>query len=91
MHPDVEVGVSFAVSNPFWGEEIAAAVVLKSGIKASDSLASDIRAHAATRLTQDFKVPRQVTIFPSRRTRWEMKFSARHKVNDAHLRECIRA
>ena len=39
-HPAVEVAVVFGVPNEFWGEEVAAAVVLKQGAAATkaDSL-----------------------------------------------------
>jgi acyl-CoA synthetase (AMP-forming)/AMP-acid ligase II len=61
-HPDVDIGVSFSVANPFWGEEIAAAVVLREGKAAADhaALERDIIAQARANLELQFKAPRQV-------------------------------
>ena len=59
-HPAVDIGVSFAISNPFWGEEIAAAVVVRDGVRGTDDLVRDIMRHARAQLGQDFKAPRQV-------------------------------
>ncbi|RUW22584.1 AMP-binding protein, partial [Mesorhizobium sp. M4B.F.Ca.ET.013.02.1.1] len=57
-HPAVVQVVTFAMPHDKLGEEVAAAVVLREGMSASES---DIRAHAATRLA-DFKVPRKILI-----------------------------
>jgi hypothetical protein len=57
-HPDVEIGVSFSVPNPFWGEEIAAVVVLRVGSKLV--IQKDIITHARQQLGYDFKTPKQV-------------------------------
>ena len=57
-HPAVAQVVTFAMPHDKLGEEVAAAVVLREGMSATES---DIRAHAATRLA-DFKVPRKVLI-----------------------------
>ncbi|TPM39932.1 acyl--CoA ligase [Mesorhizobium sp. B2-3-4] len=57
-HPAVAQVVTFAMPHDKLGEEVAAAVVLREGMSASEG---DIRAHAATRLA-DFKVPRKVLI-----------------------------
>ena len=55
-HPAVEQAVTFAVPNPTLGEEVAAAVVLRS-----DARAKELREFVATRLA-DFKVPSQIVI-----------------------------
>ncbi|MCA0013833.1 acyl--CoA ligase [Mesorhizobium sp. B292B1B] len=57
-HPAVAQVVTFAMPHDKLGEEVAAAVVLREGMSASES---DIRAYAAMRLA-DFKVPRKVLI-----------------------------
>jgi acyl-CoA synthetase (AMP-forming)/AMP-acid ligase II len=57
-HPAVAQVVTFAMPHEKLGEEVAAAVVLREGIAATES---DIRTYAATRLA-DFKVPRKVLI-----------------------------
>ncbi|WP_292132165.1 AMP-binding protein [Mesorhizobium sp.] len=57
-HPAVAQVVTFAMPHDKLGEEVAAAVVLREGMSATEG---DIRAHAATRLA-DFKVPRKVLI-----------------------------
>ncbi len=57
-HPDVVQAVAFAVPHDALGEEVAAAVVLRSGATATPR---DIRAHAAARVAP-FKVPRTVLI-----------------------------
>jgi acyl-CoA synthetase (AMP-forming)/AMP-acid ligase II len=57
-HPAVAQVVTFALPHPKLGEEVAAAIVLKDGVDASDT---DIRAFAAERMA-DFKVPRKVVI-----------------------------
>ena len=57
-HPDVAQAVAFAVPHDALGEEVAAAVVLRSGATATPR---DIRAHAAARVAP-FKVPRTVLI-----------------------------
>ncbi|QPC89763.1 acyl--CoA ligase [Mesorhizobium sp. INR15] len=57
-HPAVAQVVTFAMPHDKLGEEVAAAVVLREGMAASES---DIRTYAATRLA-DFKVPRKVLI-----------------------------
>ncbi|TIW59258.1 MAG: AMP-dependent synthetase, partial [Mesorhizobium sp.] len=57
-HPAVAQVVTFAMPHDKLGEEVAAAVVLREGMSASEG---DIRSHAATRLA-DFKVPRKILI-----------------------------
>ena len=57
-HPAVAQVVTFAMPHPKLGEEVAAAVVLKEGMEASES---DIREFAGQRLAA-FKVPRKVVI-----------------------------
>ncbi|CAN7414137.1 acyl--CoA ligase [Mesorhizobium amorphae] len=57
-HPAVAQVVTFAMPHDKLGEEVAAAVVLREGLSASEA---DIRSFAATRLA-DFKVPRKVLI-----------------------------
>ena len=55
-HPAVQQVVTFAVPHDRLGEDVAAAVVLREGVKADER---EIRAFAAERLA-DFKVPRRV-------------------------------
>ena len=55
-HPAVFQVVTFAMPDKKLGEEIAAAVVLREGIDATDQ---DIREFASTRLAK-FKVPRKI-------------------------------
>ncbi|AKI01908.1 acyl-CoA synthetase (AMP-forming)/AMP-acid ligase II [Hoeflea sp. IMCC20628] len=57
-HPAVAQVVTFALPHPKLGEEVAAAVVLREGMEATER---DIRDFAATRMA-DFKVPRKVLI-----------------------------
>ena len=57
-HPAVEQAVAFAVPHATLGEEIAAAVVLRSAAKAD---ARELRDFAATKLAE-FKLPRQILI-----------------------------
>jgi len=57
-HPLVEQAVTFPVKNEVLGEEVAAAVVVKSG---SDVTESELREFVFSRLAA-FKVPRQVLI-----------------------------
>src|SRR5262249_29582016 len=57
-HPAVAQAVTFAVPHTQLGEEIAAAVVLRQGARATER---DLRTFVATRLAA-FKVPRQVCI-----------------------------
>ncbi|RVD16756.1 AMP-dependent synthetase, partial [Mesorhizobium sp. M7A.F.Ca.ET.027.02.1.1] len=57
-HPAVAQVVTFAMPHDKLGEEVAAAVVLREGISATEG---DIRTYAATRLA-DFKVPRKILI-----------------------------
>ncbi|OSQ46590.1 acyl--CoA ligase [Marivita geojedonensis] len=57
-HPAIAQVVTFALPHPKLGEEVAAAVVLKDGVAATER---DIRDFAATRMA-DFKVPRKVII-----------------------------
>ncbi|MCZ8543800.1 acyl--CoA ligase [Mesorhizobium qingshengii] len=57
-HPAVAQVVTFAMPHDKLGEEVAAAVVLREGMTATEG---DIRSHAATRLA-DFKVPRKILI-----------------------------
>lgn len=57
-HPAVTQVVTFAMPHPKLGEEVAAAVVLKEGMSATES---EIRAFAGERIA-DFKVPRKIVI-----------------------------
>jgi acetyltransferase-like isoleucine patch superfamily enzyme/acyl carrier protein len=58
QHPAVAQVVAFAVPHPTLGEEVAAAVVLKTNASATES---EIRDFAAGQLA-DFKVPKQLLI-----------------------------
>ncbi len=58
QHPAVAQAVAFAVPHPTLGEDVAAAVVLKTHASATES---EIRTFAAGRLA-DFKVPKQLLI-----------------------------
>jgi len=55
-HPAVQQVVTFAMPHDKLGEDVAAAIVLREGVQASER---DIRDFAATRLA-DFKVPRKI-------------------------------
>ncbi|MCA8929685.1 MAG: AMP-binding protein [Alphaproteobacteria bacterium] len=57
-HPAIAQCVTFAMPHKSLGEEVAAAVVLREGMEATEQ---EIRAFAAERLA-DFKVPRKVLI-----------------------------
>jgi acyl-CoA synthetase (AMP-forming)/AMP-acid ligase II len=57
-HPAVAQVVTFAVKHDKLGEDVAAAVVLKEGMQATDR---ELRAFVAERLA-DFKVPRQLLV-----------------------------
>jgi acyl-CoA synthetase (AMP-forming)/AMP-acid ligase II len=57
-HPAIAQVVTFAMPHKSLGEEVAAAVVLREGMSATEQ---EIRAFAAERLA-DFKVPRKVLI-----------------------------
>jgi acyl-CoA synthetase (AMP-forming)/AMP-acid ligase II len=57
-HPAIAQVVTFALPHPKLGEEVAAAVVLKDGVEATER---EIRDFAASRMA-DFKVPRKVII-----------------------------
>jgi len=57
-HPAIAQCVTFALPHPKLGEEVAAAVVLKEGMQATER---EIRDFAAARVA-DFKVPRKVVI-----------------------------
>ncbi|HLM44255.1 MAG TPA: AMP-dependent synthetase, partial [Myxococcaceae bacterium] len=59
-HPAVQQVVTFAMPHPKLGEEIAAAVVLREGLSATER---ELRDFAATRLA-DFKVPRKIVFLP---------------------------
>ena len=56
-HPDVAQVVAFAVPHPKLGEEVGAAIVLKTG----DTTAADLKAFAKTRVAE-FKIPRHIVI-----------------------------
>lgn len=58
QHPGVSQAVAFGVPHPTLGEDVAAAVVLRTGEQVSDE---ELIAFAAVRLA-DFKVPRQLLI-----------------------------
>jgi len=55
-HPQVAQAVAFATPHPMLGEEVAAAVVLREGMKADEH---EMREFVAARLAQ-FKVPRKI-------------------------------
>jgi len=57
-HPFIAEAVCFGVPHPTWGEEVAAAVVLREGAKASEA---DLLAFCKERLA-DFKRPKQIHI-----------------------------
>ena len=57
-HPAVAQVVTFAMPHPKLGEEVAAAVVLREGMEATET---EIRGFCSERLA-DFKVPRKVLI-----------------------------
>lgn len=57
-HPLVEQAVTFPVANELLGEEVAAAVVLRSGGNVTEM---DLREFVSSRLTA-FKVPRQILV-----------------------------
>jgi acyl-CoA synthetase (AMP-forming)/AMP-acid ligase II len=57
-HPAVHQAVTFAMPHDKLGEDVAAAIVLKEGMSASER---DLRDHAAKRLA-DFKVPRKIIV-----------------------------
>ncbi len=57
-HPAIAQVVTFAVPHDKLGEEVAAAIVLREGLQASDG---EIREFCAARLA-DFKVPRRIVI-----------------------------
>ncbi len=57
-HPAVQQCVAFACPHPKLGEEVAAAIVLREGLSASET---EIREFAAERAA-DFKVPRKIVI-----------------------------
>ena len=59
-HPAVQQVVTFAVPHPMLGEDVAAAVVLRDGLAASDH---DLKEFAAARVAH-FKVPRKILILP---------------------------
>src|SRR5678816_3430873 len=59
-HPAVAEAVCFGVPHPTWGEEVAAAVVLKPDTGAIPS-AADLIAHCKTCLSA-FKCPKQIHI-----------------------------
>ena len=59
-HPAVQQVVTFAMPHPMLGEEVAAAVVLRDGLGASDH---DLKEFAAARVAH-FKVPRKILILP---------------------------
>ena len=56
-HPDVQQALTFAMSDPALGEEVAAAVVLSSDVEGTP----DLRRFAAEQLA-DFKVPRRIVV-----------------------------
>jgi acyl-CoA synthetase (AMP-forming)/AMP-acid ligase II len=57
-HPAVQQAVTFAMPHPKLGEEVAAAVVLREGVAATEQ---ELRAFAGERLAA-FKVPRKILI-----------------------------
>jgi len=66
-HPSVEVALVFGVANDFWGEEVAAVVITKSGqtTLADDGTASvQLQQHVAQHLPEQ-KVPKQIVVLAS--------------------------
>eukprot|EP00927_Polykrikos_kofoidii_P059070 TRINITY_DN5407_c0_g1_i4.p1 TRINITY_DN5407_c0_g1~~TRINITY_DN5407_c0_g1_i4.p1 ORF type:complete len:1170 (-),score=130.04 TRINITY_DN5407_c0_g1_i4:145-3618(-) len=59
-HPMVQVAVVFGVPNEFWGEEVASAVVLKSGGAMQESVSAEQLMDFASSTLPDSKVPRQI-------------------------------
>jgi acyl-CoA synthetase (AMP-forming)/AMP-acid ligase II len=59
-HPAVAEAVCFGVPHPTWGEEVAAAVVLKADAASAPS-AADLMAHCKSSLSA-FKCPKQIHI-----------------------------
>eukprot|EP00929_Paragymnodinium_shiwhaense_P079628 TRINITY_DN41518_c0_g1_i1.p1 TRINITY_DN41518_c0_g1~~TRINITY_DN41518_c0_g1_i1.p1 ORF type:complete len:1043 (-),score=197.89 TRINITY_DN41518_c0_g1_i1:273-3401(-) len=59
QHAAVQLCVAFGIVNPFWGEEVAAAVVLRKGFKAD--VVNDIMAMTAKKLPAH-KVPKQILV-----------------------------
>jgi acyl-CoA synthetase (AMP-forming)/AMP-acid ligase II len=59
-HPAVQQVVTFGIPHDKLGEEVAAAVVLREGMAATDR---ELRDFVASRLA-DFKVPRKIVILP---------------------------
>lgn len=62
-HPAVEVAVVFGVCREFWGEEVAAVVVLKPGLSEMDTSFSELTQFASDAGLNDAKIPRQIVIF----------------------------
>ena len=64
-HPDVAEAVSFAAPDDKYGEEVAAAVVLKSDkvveAKGEEAVASSIMEFCKGKIS-DFKIPKQIFI-----------------------------
>jgi len=58
-HPAVQLCISFAVQNEFWGEEVACAVVLRPGHGAGEA---DAILRAARERLAEHKAPRQVVV-----------------------------
>src|SRR5260370_19701439 len=59
-HPAVAEAVAFGVPHPGWGEEVAAAIVLREGLEAPAG-ESAILAYCKERLA-DFKCPKKISI-----------------------------
>jgi len=59
-HPAIAQAVSFSIPHPTLGEEVAAAVVLRSGMSAGED---ELARHTGQRLAQ-FKVPRLIRFLP---------------------------
>ncbi len=59
-HPAVAEAVAFGVAHPAWGEEVAAAIVLKEGLESPPNEAA-ILAYCKERLA-DFKCPKKIYI-----------------------------
>jgi thioesterase domain-containing protein/acyl carrier protein len=57
-HPEVETAVSFAIPHPSLGQQVAAAVVLGAGARATES---DLKRYLRVRLAH-FKVPRKIIL-----------------------------
>jgi oxalate---CoA ligase len=79
-HPDVMEAAAFAVTHPRLGEDVAAAVVLRGGARATPL---ELREFLLPRLAQ-FKIPRRI-VFVDR-----LPKGATGKVQRQHLKESVK-